>query len=294
MSRVHDALRKVDASLLNSQPAAAPAPPSEAAATPAAAAPAAVETLEAEVPDVASLLPLVPTIPFLPSPDASLLDQGKPSEAPAEEFRSLRTRLNHMQNLQPIHAIVVTSASPAEGKSFTAANLALAQSHLEGNKVLLADFDFRRPVVHNLFQFQRTPGATDYLQGKARLEEAMRRVEGTNFYLMPAGEAVMNPLELLNLPQVRALLVGLSRAFNWVVLDTPPLLFAADANLLSTMSDGLVLVVRIGTTTIDSVTRAIGSLCQNNILGIVVNGAHRGELYSKYTYYHTYYYSKPE
>jgi receptor protein-tyrosine kinase len=311
MSRVHDALRKVDASLLNTpgqppvvSPAGAGVPPGApaevvpAAATVAApvASPAAValEHPGVEVPDVVSILPRVGTIPFLPSPDASLLDQTRPSEAPAEEFRSLRTRLNHMQNLQPIHTVVVTSASPAEGKSFTATNLALAQAHLEGNKVLLADFDFRRPVVHNLFQFQRTPGATDYLQGKAKLEEVIRRVEGTNFYVMPAGEAVMNPLELLNLPQVKALLEGLAKAFNWVVLDTPPLLFAADANLLSTLSDGLILVVRIGTTTIDSVTRAIGSLCQNNILGIVVNGAHRGELYSKYTYYHTYYYSKPE
>ena len=71
----------------------------------------------------------------------------------------------------------------------------------------------------------------------------------------------------------------------------PPLLFAADANLLSTICSGTVLVVRIGATTIDSVTRAMQSLCENNVLGIVVNGARRGELYSKYTYYHSSYYS---
>jgi receptor protein-tyrosine kinase len=87
---------------------------------------------------------------------------------------------------------------------------------------------------------------------------------------------------------------GLPRLFNWVMLDSPPLLFAADANLLSTMSDGAILVVRIGHTTVDSVTRALQSLCQNNVLGIVANGARRGELYSKYTYYHSYYYSKPD
>jgi protein-tyrosine kinase len=82
--------------------------------------------------------------------------------------------------------------------------------------------------------------------------------------------------------------------FNGVILDSPPLLFAADANLLSTLCSGTVLVVRIGTTTIDSVTRAMQSLCENNVLGIIVNGARRGELYSKYTYYHSYYYAKPE
>jgi receptor protein-tyrosine kinase len=189
---------------------------------------------------------------------------------------------------------VVTSASPAEGKSFTAANLALAQSHLEGNLTVLADFDFRRPVVHNLFQVPRSPGITDYLQGKASLEEIIKRIEGSNLFIMPAGEAVLNPLELLNLPEVKQMLDQLPALFNWIILDTPPLLFAADANLLSTLCHGLVMVVRIGNTTIDAVTRAIGSLCQNNILGIVVNGANKTELYSKYSYYHSYYYSKPE
>ena len=103
---------------------------------------------------------------------------------------------------------------------------------------------------------------------------------------------MLNPLELLNLREMKGLLEELPKLFNWVFIDSPPLLFAADANLLSTMCDGTVLVVRIGTTTIDSVTRAMQSLCENNVLGIVVNGARRGELYSKYTYYHSYYYSQ--
>ena len=106
---------------------------------------------------------------------------------------------------------------------------------------------------------------------------------------MPAGEAVINPLELLNLKEVKHMLDRLPSVFNWVILDSPPLLFAADANLLGTLCHGTILVVRIGSTTIDSITRAMQSLCQNNVLGIVVNGARRGELYSKYTYYHSYY-----
>lgn len=282
MSRVHDALRRVESLTVGGQ---APLERPEGQPAVAAAQPAI---------DMQGLLAKIETIPFTPSPDASLLDASRPSESPAEEFRSLRTRLNHLQSLQPIHSVVVTSASPAEGKSFSAANLALAQSQLEGNLTLLADFDFRRPVVHTLFQVPRGPGITDYLQGKASLEEIVKRVEGTNLCIMTAGEAVLNPLELLNLPEVKHLIDRLPSIFNWVLLDTPPLLFAADANLLSTLCHGLILVVRIGTTTIDSVTRAMGSLCQNNILGILVNGAHKGELYSKYTYYHSYYYTKPE
>jgi receptor protein-tyrosine kinase len=117
----------------------------------------------------------------------------------------------------------------------------------------------------------------------------MRRIAGTPLYIMPAGEAVINPLELLNLKEVRILLDRLPSLFNWIILDSPPLLFAADANLLSTLCHGTLLVVRIGHTTVDSVARSMQSLCDNNVLGVVVNAARRGELYSKYTYYQTCY-----
>ena len=288
MSRVHDALRRAEQAGSFTPAATVPLDGSRRAVM--------MDTsLSAEQTSMlAGLLEKVQEVPFNPAPEAHLIDAARPHEAPTEEFRTLRTRLNHMQSLQPIHSIVVTSPSPAEGKSLAAVNLALAQSHLAGNNTLLCDFDFCRPIVHHLFQVDRTPGITDYLMGKATLEEVIKRIAGTNLYIMPAGEAVINPLELLNLREVKQLLDMLPKLFSWVVLDSPPLLFAADANLLSTMSDGTVLVVRLGHTTIDSVTRAMQSLCQNNMLGIIANGARRGELYSKYTYYHSYYYSKPE
>ena len=286
MSRVHEALRRAEkAGFLNPQP-----PPAATTATSTRV------ITPAEAGDLAAkeLLDLIQEIPFNPSPEAHLIDATRPHEAPMEEFRTLRTRLNHLQSLQPIHNVVVTSPSPAEGKSFAAVNLAMAESQLAGNRTILADFDFRRPIVHNIFQVDRSPGITEFLLGKAQLHEVIRKIAGTNLYIMPAGEAVINPLELLNLPQVREMLTTLPKVFNWVILDSPPLLFAADANLVSTLCHGTILVVRIGTTTIDSVTRAMQSLCENNVLGIIVNGARRGELYSKYTYYHSYYYSKPD
>ncbi len=279
MSRVHDALRRAGQTGTFAPGVIEPQAPVRSAAVPAS------DTQ----PATKSLLDLVQTIPYIPSTDALLIDPLHPHEAPTEEFRTLRTRLNHMQSLQPIHTTVVTSPSPAEGKSFAATNLALAEAQLAGNLTLLCDFDFRRPIVHNLFQTDRSPGITDYLQGKVQLHEAIRKVGETNLYIMPAGEAVINPLELLNLKEVKQMLDRLPTLFNWVILDSPPLLFAADANLLSTLCHGTILVVRIGATTIDSITRAMQSLCQNNVLGIVVNGARRGELYSKYTYYHSYY-----
>jgi capsular exopolysaccharide synthesis family protein len=237
-----------------------------------------------------ALLEHVIEVPFHPAPESHLLDLQRSHETPAEEFRTLRTRLNHLQTLQPLHTVIVTSPSPAEGKTFTAVNLALAESHLADNSVLLADFDLRRPIIHNLLQTERTPGLSDYLTGQCSFPEALRKIGGTNLYLLPAGTPVKNPLELLNLKQCRSLFEELPQIFNWAILDTPPLLFSADANLLATLADGTILVVKIGTTTFDNVTRAIQSLCENNVLGIVANGARASELYSKYTYY----YSKTE
>ncbi|MCX6628513.1 MAG: CpsD/CapB family tyrosine-protein kinase [Candidatus Solibacter sp.] len=236
------------------------------------------------------MLTQVQVVPFSPAPESHLLDLNNSHETPAEEFRTLRTRLNHLQSLQPLHTIVVTSPSPAEGKTFTAVNLALAQCHLAESSVLLGDFDLRRPVIHNLFQIDRAPGLSDFLTGQCTFAQAIRRVEGMNLYLLPAGAPVKNPLELLNMRQAKLLFEELPRSFDWAIFDTPPLLFSADANLLSTMADGTVLVVKIGSTTFDNVTRAMQSLCENNVLGIVANGARASELYSKYTYY----YSKAE
>jgi protein-tyrosine kinase len=310
MSRVHDALRRAEKNGAQSAPAApatTPAPPSalsqsytttpppqEARSAAAAVSDGGASFMATNLINLTGLLELVEEVPFRVAADSLLIDASRPHEAPMEEFRTLRTRLNHMQSLQPIHTVVVTSASPAEGKSLTASNLALAEANLSGNTTLLADFDFRRPIVHTLFGIDRSPGITDYLLGKAPLHKVIKKVAGTNLYIMPAGEAVMNPLELLNLREVKHLIERLPSLFQWVIMDSPPLLFAADANLLGTMCDGILMVVRIGHTTIDSVTRAMQSLCNNNVLGIVVNGARRGELYSKYTYYHSYYTPKEE
>src|SRR5437868_3611478 len=298
MSRVHDALRGAEMGGM--------LPPDEPPATPpqVEAVPAGPETKAgngsygAAAAHAASIAPTrlnihpgllsdVAVVPFAPAPESHLLDLNNSHETPAEEFRTLRTRLNHLQTLQPLHTVVVTSPSPAEGKTFSAVNLALAQAHLAENPVLLADFDLRRPIIHSLFQMDRAPGLSEFLTGQCTFAQALRRVEGMNLYLLPAGSPVKNPLELLNMRQAKALFDELPRSFNWAIFDTPPLLFSADANLLATLADGTVLVVKIGSTTFDNVTRAMQSLCENNVLGIVANGARASELYSKYTYYYS-------
>jgi protein-tyrosine kinase len=310
MSRVHDALRRAEqAGFKSDEPIPEPAQPQELLPASAngtrlngsgfssAAAPAPVNgaLVNGQAGAIRlnlhpGLLQEVAVLPFQPAPESHLLDLNNSHETPAEEFRTLRTRLNHLQTIQPLHTVVVTSPSPAEGKTFSAVNLALAESHLAESSVLLGDFDLRRPIIHNLFQMDRAPGLSDYLTGQCTFPQALRKIQGMNLYLLPAGSPVKNPLELLNTRQAKALFEELPRCFNWAIFDTPPLLFSADANLLATLADGTVLVVKIGSTTFDNVTRAIQSLCENNVLGIVANGARASELYSKYTYY----YSKSE
>lgn len=152
MSRVHDALRRAEQAGMLSPPAIRPNPEARTAAATLDTAPNAPgpNTLGPNPlgPNMAGLLEQVQEVPFRTAQDSLLIDVSRPHEAPGEEFRTLRTRLNHIKSLQPIHTVVVTSPSPAEGKSLSAANLALAQAQLAGNMTLLTDFDFRRPIVH--------------------------------------------------------------------------------------------------------------------------------------------------
>jgi receptor protein-tyrosine kinase len=204
-------------------------------------------------------LELVPAVEFCP-------------ESPSEEFQTLRTRVEQLQSARAIQTVLVTSPSSGEGKSFTAANLALAEAQLADNPTLLCDFDLRRPTLHRVFRMDRGPGVTDYLQGKADLHETLRRIGSSDLFVMPAGEAVTNPLGLLHSKDIRRLMERLRSTFRRILLDSPPLLQASDANLLAALSDGALLVTRIGCTTMDSMTRAIGSLGPDSILGIVANG----------------------
>jgi len=294
MSRVHDALRRAEeAGILNVDEVIATEDDGANTVHAAPPAPSRPVTQQAHVDEHVPVglhrnaLSDVMEVPFQPAPESHLLDLQRSHETPSEEFRTLRTRLNHLQTLQTLHTVVITSPSPAEGKTFTAVNLALAESHLTENLVMLGDFDLRRPLIHHLFQVERAPGLTDYLMGQVSFTGALRKIYGMNLYVLPAGTQVKNPLELLNTRQAKALFEGAPRVFTWAIFDTPPLLFSADANLLATMADGTILVVRIGSTTFDNVTRAMQSLCENNVLGIVANGARASELYSKYTYYYS-------
>lgn len=207
-------------------------------------------------------------VPRVPSTNAM-----RPPEGPCEEFRTLCTRLEQMQSARSIRTVLVTSPSTGDGKSFTASNLALAESQLPDNPTLVCDFDLRNPALHDVFGIDRGPGISDYLLGGTDLHESLRQMGTGNLYIMPAGQAVISPLELLHLREVQRMMDRLREAFRWIILDSPALMTASDANVLAALADGTLLVSRIGATKLDSMNRAIASLGQDNILGVVANAA---------------------
>src|ERR1700760_3544904 len=194
MSRIHDALRRAEKFPEQGDPPGSPEPHSldphslmvpEPGGTAVQPAPLelpltqnhGLSRVEHKTPDIEwrSLLSRCRSVAFRPAPDAHLFDARRPQEAPSEEFRVLRTRLNHMQSSEDLRSIVVTSASPAEGKTFVALNLALAQSQLEV-PILIIDLDLRRPTVHELLRIERTPGFSDFLLGDKPLDECIRHI----------------------------------------------------------------------------------------------------------------------
>jgi protein-tyrosine kinase len=215
------------------------------------------------------------SVEFRPAPDAVLLDPLRPLETPSEEFGTLRTSLAHLKAERGIRTLLITSSSPGEGKSFTAANLGLAEAQLADNPTVLCDFDLRRPSLHRMFQIDRSPGISDYLLGQAELSEVIQRFGAGSLFVMTAGTPVVNRLGLLHLERTRRLLEILSGVFRSVILDSPALAAASDASLLASLVDGTLLVARLGQTKAEAMGQAIQWLGASNVLGIIANGGRR-------------------
>jgi tyrosine-protein kinase Etk/Wzc len=189
----------------------------------------------------------------------------------AEAYRTLRTNLLFSAAVQSLRCIVVTSAGPGEGKSTTAANLAVAMAQ-QGHRVLLVDCDLRKPRVHSLFGIKQEPGLTNVLLGKVSLADAKQSIDVPNLSILSAGPLPPNPVELLGSPAMRQMLAS-ALDIDMIVLDTPPLLVASDASVLGRLSDGVVMVVRAGFTQRGAVKEALHQLLAVNarIIGTVLN-----------------------
>src|SRR5574337_345226 len=220
----------------------------------------------------------------------ALVAHSNSRSALTEAFRSLRTSLLFSSPNSPPTSILFTSAMPAEGKTGLSINTAITLSQL-GHNVLLIDADMRRPTCHGLLDLPMTPGLSDYLTGNADLASIIRPTAVPHLHCVPAGTIPINPAELLASPRMRATLAGFAQAFNHIVIDAPPLLGLADASILATMVEGVILVVHAERTPREAIQQALKPLIELHarLLGVVLNQVNvRLNGYSHYYAYHTY------
>jgi capsular exopolysaccharide synthesis family protein len=211
--------------------------------------------------------------------------------APAEAFRTLRTRLQFSKlEPEPIKTILVTSSIPREGKTIISANLAASFSL--SFKVLLLDCDFRKPRLHNVFNMKRYPGLCDYLFGTVPLEEAMRKTSFENLTLMPCGTIPTNPAELIASKHMQSFLNSIKPKFDYIIIDSPPLATVTDAELLSSYVDGTVVVSLANKTRLDLLINTIDTLNKINdsFIGVILNNFDYQATYGSYYKYYYYYY----
>jgi capsular exopolysaccharide synthesis family protein len=212
----------------------------------------------------------------------ALLHRG----AAVEQFRSLRSRIFELRDVSPLKSILVSSGMPQEGKSFVSVNLALSLARHKNSKVLLIDGDMRRYTTHQLLGCESQPGLADYLAGKADIVEIMQRAQempptdSANQLAMPAltfiagGNGGDKAADLSGSPRFGDLIRQASPYFDWIIVDSSPVLPVSDAVNLARSCDGVLLVARGGVTKFPIAQRAQSELKSAKVLGFVLNAVH--------------------
>jgi capsular exopolysaccharide synthesis family protein len=208
---------------------------------------------------------------------------GEPESLAAEKFRFLATRLRHLQQKRSIKRLVVTSSVAGEGKSMVAANLACA---LAGGKqkVLLVEGDIRRPSLARQLGLEDLPGLSQVLQSGSDCLNSTYRLDNSDLCVLLAGNAHSNPLEFMDSTKLSALIDRVSPGFDWVVIDTPPVLPLADTSIWARIADAVVLVTRPGVTSKKQLQRTLEAIEQSKLLGAILNAS--TETTSNHYYYH--------
>ena len=223
----------------------------------------------------------------------------QPDGPVAEAYRVVRTNLLFSTVGEGGRALVVTSTNPGEGKTTTAANLALSLA-ANGARVLVVDADLRRPTLHQHFGISKTPGLSDVIIGKRQISEAILTPRGKGFHVLPCGYVPPNPAELLGSQVMREIVGALKTRYDWVLIDTPPVLAMADTPVLCPYVDGVILVIASEASSRPAVQRAVDQLAGvgGSVIGAVLNKVdlkRNSYYYSQYygEYYRSYY-AEPE
>ncbi len=223
-----------------------------------------------------------------------LITFGHPKSMLSEAYRNIRTSILLSFCGKPPKKIAISSPNPAEGKTTTAINTAIALSQT-GARVLIIEADLRKPRIHRIFEQENGMGLSNFLSGNAELDSIVRQTEIPNLFYILSGPLPPNPSELLGSSLFKSMVESLGERFDHIVIDAPPILGFADSTVLSTCVDGTILVVQAGKTPRETLLRAKDILLQVNarILGVVINRVNlRGSGYDGYGYYYHHYYGE--
>jgi len=204
-----------------------------------------------------------------------------------EQYRRLAAAFHQAQRSNGYKVAMIASAVAGEGKSLTAANLALTLSESYRRNVLLIDADLRRPSQHSIFQVSGAPGLSDGLISVEEPKLPLHRLS-SRLTVLPAGRPTSDPIGAITSDRMRRLIEEAREVFDWVIIDTPPIGLLTDAALLASMADGVVLVVKAESTPFDLVNRAVVALGRERMMGVVLNRAREQSHKSSYDYYKYY------
>lgn len=231
-----------------------------------------------------------------------LVTHFDPKSSVSEAYRALRTSLlfSRVGNVQPDGTKIgslfgVTSSAPKEGKSTTISNLAITVAQ-GGQKVLLIDCDLRRPVLHAVFGYNKEPGTTNYLVGRAIVDDIIRTSPIRNLDIITSGTIPPNPSELIGSERMKEFLAEMQKRYDLILIDTPPVIAVTDAQVVSTFVDGMILVLSSGVTQTELAKRSKDLILKvgGKVIGLVLNNfdiySTYGSYYKYYRYYNYYYY----
>jgi capsular exopolysaccharide synthesis family protein len=304
MSRIHDALKKAEQERSNAQtaatdvvsPEALPVTetwPPRAAETEIAPDPAILAARQGEYLRFDDLRARCAHPTWHLDPNVNVFFNPNLSVHGAEQFRTLRSRLYQLRGTQPLKTLLVTSAVPGEGKTFVTTNLAQAIVRQPDRRALIIDADLRCARLHLPLGAPTSPGLSDYLRGEADEMAVIQHGQEGNLCFIAGGNEVTDPSELLSNGRLKKLIDRLSPMFDWVILDSPPCVPVADASILANMSDGVLLVVRAGSTPSEVAERARQELQGKNVVGVVLNAVDESSMQGS-AYYQAYGYGYGE
>lgn len=223
--------------------------------------------------------------------ESRLVTHFDPKSPISEAYRTLRTNIQFKDIENTNRAILITSSTPKEGKSTTVANLAITMAQM-GSKTLLVDTDLRRPVIHSIFDLKKDAGITNYLVSKSSFEEVIKSTVIDNLYVVTSGPLPPNPSEILSSNKMKEFIQRARSEFSTILFDSPPIIAVTDAAVLSSIVDGLILVIKAHQTRRDAIRRALSLLesVKAKVYGSLLNSVNIERTYGSYYYYYYYHY----